>query len=235
MVDAFQIVRANLPFLGSALLVTIELNIASIALALALGTAMGIGRVYGGRWIDRGLGFIIDVVRSIPILVIMVWVFFGLPLLLGVTDFPAFLAGVLALGIHSGAYIAEIVRGGLGSVRGGQLHAALALGMSRPQAIARIILPQAAIRMMPPLSTRIVRNIKDFGAGQHDRRAGTVLGGQFARGRDRQAVPDLHDADGLLLPGNRRDRARAGSRVRQGRSTGRGLVRPLGCLAGAGR
>ncbi|HEX3399429.1 MAG TPA: amino acid ABC transporter permease [Acetobacteraceae bacterium] len=161
MVDAFQIVRANLPFLGSALLVTIELNIASIALALALGTAMGIGRVYGGRWIDRGLGFIIDVVRSIPILVIMVWVFFGLPLLLGVTDFPAFLAGVLALGIHSGAYIAEIVRGGLGSVRGGQLHAALALGMSRPQAIARIILPQAAIRMMPPLSTRIVRNIKD--------------------------------------------------------------------------
>ena len=161
MVDAFQIVRANLPFLGSALLVTIELNIASIALALALGTAMGIGRVYGGRWIDRGLGFIIDVVRSIPILVIMVWVFFGLPLLLGVIDFPAFLAGVLALGIHSGAYIAEIVRGGLGSVRGGQLHAALALGMSRPQAIARIILPQAAIRMMPPLSTRIVRNIKD--------------------------------------------------------------------------
>jgi polar amino acid transport system permease protein len=161
MVDAFQIVRANLPFLGSALLVTIELNIASIALALALGTAMGIGRVYGGRWIDRGLGFIIDVVCSIPILVIMVWVFFGLPLLLGVTDFPAFLAGVLALGIHSGAYIAEIVRGGLGSVRGGQLHAALALGMSRPQAIARIILPQAAIRMMPPLSTRIVRNIKD--------------------------------------------------------------------------
>ena len=161
MVDAFQIVRANLPFLGSALLVTIELNIASIALALALGTAMGIGRVYGGRWIDRGLGFIFDVVRSIPILVIMVWVFFGLPLLLGVTDFPAFLAGVLALGIHSGAYIAEIVRGGLGSVRGGQLHAALALGMSRPQAIARIILPQAAIRMMPPLSTRIVRNIKD--------------------------------------------------------------------------
>ena len=161
MVDAFQIVRANLPFLGSALLVTIELNIASIALALALGTAMGIGRVYGGRWIDRGLGFIIDVVRSIPILVIMVWVFFGLPLLLGLQDFPAFVAGVVALGVHSGVYIAEIVRGGLASVRRGQMQAALALGMSAPQAIARIILPQVAIRMMPPLSTRIVRNIKD--------------------------------------------------------------------------
>jgi polar amino acid transport system permease protein len=161
MFDAFEIVRRNLPLLGQALLVTIELNLASVALALALGTLMGIGRVYGGRWVDRGLGFIIDVVRSIPILVIMVWVFFGLPLLLGLQNFPAFLAGVLALGIHSGAYIAEIVRGGLASVRAGQMHAALALGMSWPQAIGRIILPQAAIRMMPPLSTRIVRNIKD--------------------------------------------------------------------------
>ena len=161
MFAAFEIVRRNLPLLGQALLVTIELNLASVALALALGTLMGIGRVYGGRWVDRGLGFIIDVVRSIPILVIMVWVFFGLPLLLGLQNFPAFLAGVLALGIHSGAYIAEIVRGGLASVRAGQMHAALALGMSWPQAIGRIILPQAAIRMMPPLSTRIIRNIKD--------------------------------------------------------------------------
>src|ERR1700733_8217550 len=161
MFDAFAIVRANLAFLASALLVTIELNVASMALALVLGAVMGIGRVYGGRWVDRGLGFVIDVVRSIPILVIMVWVFFGLPLLLGLQDFPAFCAGVVALGVHSGAYIAEIVRGGLASVRRGQMQAALALGMSAPQAIARIILPQVAIRMMPPLSTRIVRNIKD--------------------------------------------------------------------------
>jgi polar amino acid transport system permease protein len=161
MLDAFHIVSANLPRLGRALLVTIELNVASIALAMVLGTVMGIGRVYGGRWIDRAFGLVIDVVRSIPILVIMVWVFFGLPLLLGLQDFPAFVAGVVALGVHSGVYIAEIVRGGLASVRRGQMQAALALGMSAPQAIARIILPQVAIRMMPPLSTRIVRNIKD--------------------------------------------------------------------------
>lgn len=161
MQDAFHIVSTNLLFLAKALIVTIELNLASIALALLLGTVMGLGRVYGGRWLDYAFGFVIDVVRSIPILVIMVWVFFGLPLLVGAQNFPAFLAGVLALGIHSGAYIAEIVRGGLGSVRGGQMNAALALGMSWPQAIGRIILPQAAIRMMPPLSTRVVRNIKD--------------------------------------------------------------------------
>jgi polar amino acid transport system permease protein len=113
MLDALHIVGANLPLLGKALLVTIELNVASIALAMVLGTVMGIGRVYGGRWVDRAFGFVIDVVRSIPILVIMVWVFFGLPLLLGLQDFPAFVAGVVALGVHSGVYIAEIVRGGL--------------------------------------------------------------------------------------------------------------------------
>jgi His/Glu/Gln/Arg/opine family amino acid ABC transporter permease subunit len=161
MLDAFEIVRRNLGLLGHALLVTVELNIASIVLALSLGTLMGIGRVYGGRWTNRALGFVIDVVRSIPILVIMVWSFFGLPLLLGLKVFPAFIAGVLALGLHSGVYIAEIVRGGLASVRAGQMHAALALGMSWWQAVRRIVLPQAAIRMMPPLNTRIVRNIKD--------------------------------------------------------------------------
>jgi polar amino acid transport system permease protein len=161
MLDAWHIVSSNLAFLLRALLVTIELNVASVVLALVLGTLMGVGRVYGGRWLDHGIGLIIDVVRSIPILVIMVWVFFGLPLLLGLQNFPAFVAGVLALGVHSGVYIAEIVRGGLGSVRRGQMQAALALGMSWRQAVGRIILPQAAIRMMPPLSTRIIRNIKD--------------------------------------------------------------------------
>ena len=161
MFDAWHIVSTNLVFLLRALLVTVELNVASVALALVLGTLMGLGRVYGGRWLDLGIGFVIDVVRSIPILVIMVWVFFGLPLLLGLQNFPAFLAGVLALGVHTGVYIAEIVRGGLGSVRRGQMQAALALGMSWHQAVGRIVLPQAAIRMMPPLSTRIVRNVKD--------------------------------------------------------------------------
>src|SRR5437879_3547992 len=101
MLDAFEIVRKNLGLLGNALLVTIELNIVSIALALVLGALIGIGRQYGGRFANLVLGFIVDVVRSIPILVIMVWTFFGLPLLLGLKDFPSFTAGVIALGLHS--------------------------------------------------------------------------------------------------------------------------------------
>jgi polar amino acid transport system permease protein len=70
-------------------------------------------------------------------------------------------AGVLALGVHLGAYVAEAIRAGLTSVRKGQMRAALALGMSRAEAIRTIILPQAIIRMLPPLGSLFVIAIKD--------------------------------------------------------------------------
>jgi His/Glu/Gln/Arg/opine family amino acid ABC transporter permease subunit len=161
MLEAFEMIRRNAGLLAQAFLVTVELNLLSVALALLFGIAVGIGRMYGGRWLERILGLVVDVVRSIPILVILVWTFFGLPLLLGVGSFPPFVAAVLALGVHSGVYIAEIVRGGLGSVRAGQQQAAIALGMTWWQSIWRVVLPQAAIRMLPPIGSRVVRNLKD--------------------------------------------------------------------------
>jgi polar amino acid transport system permease protein len=122
---------------------------------------VGTARHYGGRAVYHGLGVAVDVVRSIPILVLMVWTFFALPLVLHLTALPALVAGVVALGVHTGVYISEVVRGGLASVRLGQMRAALALGMSPAQAIERVIMPQACIRMLPALGSRVVRNIKD--------------------------------------------------------------------------
>jgi len=161
VIDAFEIVRRNLPLLGDAFWVTIKLNVLSITLALVLGTSIGIARTYGGRMVYASLGLVVDVVRSIPILVVMVWTFFALPLLVHASAFSAFWAAVLALGVHTGVYIAEIVRGGLVSVRTGQMLAGTALGMSWWQTIYRVILPQAMIRMMPPIGSRVVRNIKE--------------------------------------------------------------------------
>ena len=80
-------------------------------------------REYGGRVVYFALGLVVDIVRSIPILVIIIWTFFGLPLILGIGTFSPFAAAVIALGVHSGVYIAEIVRGGLASVRAGQWQA----------------------------------------------------------------------------------------------------------------
>ena len=93
--------------------------------------------------------------RAIPLLVILVWVYFAFPMLTG-HSINVTVAAIAALGIHLGAYIAETIRAGLTSVRKTQMSAALALGMSRSQAVRTIILPQAVIRMLPSLGSLFV-------------------------------------------------------------------------------
>ena len=147
-------------FLAKALLVTIELSLLSMALGLAIGIVVGTLRTYGGRLIDAILGFYVDSMRSIPLLVVLVWTVFAFPLVVG-HAIGTLTAGVLGLGIHLGAYVAETIRAGLTSVRKGQMSAALALGMSRFEAIRKIILPQALVRMLPSLGSLLTFAIKD--------------------------------------------------------------------------
>jgi His/Glu/Gln/Arg/opine family amino acid ABC transporter permease subunit len=151
---------ASWRFLANGLLVTLWISGLSLALGSVIGLVVGIGRAYGGRATDAVLGLYVDTVRAIPVLVILVWVFFALPLLTGGSLSPI-LAGVIGLGVHSGAYVAEIIRAGLTSVPRRQFNAGLALGMSGLQVIQTIILPQALIRMLPPLGSLIVLTIKD--------------------------------------------------------------------------
>lgn len=150
----------NWIFLLKALGMTLSLSALSLVIGLVLGTAVAIGRTYGGRTADLVLGFYVDTMRSVPILVILVWSYFALPLVTGQTLSP-FIAAACALGIHLAAYVAETVRAGLTSVRAGQMRAALALGMSRWQAIRKVILPQALVRMLPPIGSLAVIAIKD--------------------------------------------------------------------------
>jgi His/Glu/Gln/Arg/opine family amino acid ABC transporter permease subunit len=147
-------------FLANGLLVTIWVSGLSLALGSLIGLIVGISRTYGSRAIDVVLGFYVDSVRAIPVLVILVWVFFAMPLVTGGSLSPI-IAGVIGLGIHAGAYVSEIIRAGLTSVSGRQFSAGLALGMSRFQVIRTIILPQALVRMLPPLGSLIVLTIKD--------------------------------------------------------------------------
>jgi polar amino acid transport system permease protein len=98
--------------------------------------------------------------RSLPQLVVLVWTFFAFPLIAGFS-LSSITAGVVALSAHLGAYMAETVRAGLTSVRKGQMQAALALGMSGFDAIRKIILPQALIRMLPSLGSLCTFAIKD--------------------------------------------------------------------------
>jgi polar amino acid transport system permease protein len=148
------------PFLARALGVTVFVSLASMLLGLALGLLVGAGRVYGGRALELILGFYVDTMRAVPVLVVLVWTYFSFPLLIG-HSLNAMTAGVAALGLHLAAYVAEVIRAGLTSVRPGQMRAALALGMSPAQAVRSIILPQALIRMLPALGSLLVIAIKD--------------------------------------------------------------------------
>ena len=148
------------PFLAKALRTTLIVSIFSTVVGFAIGAVVGILRTYGGRVLDIVLGFYVDTMRAVPLLVVLVWIFFAFPLVIGYS-IDAITAGVAGLGIHLGAYVAETIRAGLMSVRRNQMQAALALGMGRFQAIRTIILPQALIRMLPALGSLFIFAIKD--------------------------------------------------------------------------
>jgi polar amino acid transport system permease protein len=156
----FSPILINWRFLAGGLLVTILLSVSTIVCATILGMAIGLGRTYGGAWLRVPLTFYVDSMRALPILVILVWTYFAFPIAFGVL-LPSFFAALLALTLHISAYVSEIVRAGVVSVRAGQTRAGLALGMSGAQIIRKIILPQAIVRILPPYGSILSITIKE--------------------------------------------------------------------------
>jgi polar amino acid transport system permease protein len=156
----FSPILINWRFLAGGLLVTILLSVSTIVCATILGMAIGLGRTYGGAWLRIPLTFYVDSMRALPILVILVWTFFAFPIAFNIL-LPPFFAALLALTLHISAYVSEIVRAGVVSVRAGQTRAGLALGMSGAQIIRKIILPQAIVRILPPYGSILSITIKE--------------------------------------------------------------------------
>jgi polar amino acid transport system permease protein len=171
-------------FLIGGVGLTLALSALTILTSLALGGAIGLARCYGPAWLRVPLVFYIDSMRAVPVLVVLVWAYFALPLLTGVTLSP-FWAALVALTAHIAAYVAEIVRAGVTSIRAGQSRAAFALGMSRAQAIRTIILPQAIVRMLPAFGSILSITIKDtaiaavIAVPEYMNRSKTVAGQSF--------------------------------------------------------
>ncbi|HYG89945.1 MAG TPA: amino acid ABC transporter permease [Azospirillum sp.] len=156
----FSPIADNWRFLGYGLLVTVQLSLATIAAATVLGIGLALGRLYGRSWLRIPLTFYVDSMRAIPVLVVLVWTFFAFPLLTGVS-LPPFWAALAALTLHIAAYVSEILRAGLSSIRPGQVRAARALGMSGPQIVRKILFPQAVVRMLPAYGSLLSVTIKD--------------------------------------------------------------------------
>jgi polar amino acid transport system permease protein len=132
------------------LLVTFELSFTALGIGMILGLAAALARTYGRKTLSYIANAYIELIRGTPLTVQLFIIYFGLPVL-GLLFSPT-LSAIVALGINSGAYQAEYFRGAIESIGGGQMEAALSLGMSRTQAIRRIILPQAVRLALPSWS-----------------------------------------------------------------------------------
>jgi polar amino acid transport system permease protein len=144
----------------SGALVTVEITAVALALGCIMGLLVGIGRLNPARRVVYALctGYV-AAIRGTPLLVQLFLLFFGLPQF-GIM-LPAFVCGVIGLGIYSGAYVSEIVRGAIQSIDKGQMEAARSVGMSYGTAMRNIILPQALVRMIPPLGNEFIALIKN--------------------------------------------------------------------------
>lgn len=140
--------------------VTVEITALALVLGCIMGLLAGIGRLKPERRLIYALcTSYVAVIRGTPLLVQLFLLFFGLPQF-GIL-LPAFFCGVIGLGIYSGAYVSEIVRGSIQSIDRGQMEAARSLGMSYGTAMRTIILPQALVRMIPPLGNEFIALIKN--------------------------------------------------------------------------
>ncbi|MDR2538677.1 MAG: amino acid ABC transporter permease [Bifidobacteriaceae bacterium] len=155
-----EIFIENRDSLLTGLLATLELAIVSCVLATALGIVLGVVASLRIKALNLAVTIFVDVVRGIPLLVLTFFIYYGISPALGVI-LPVFTAGVISLTINAGAYITEIVRGGIRAVSKGQKEAALAIGMTFNQSMRVVVLPQAFQIMLPNFVSQYIITLKD--------------------------------------------------------------------------
>ncbi|MGE5554080.1 MAG: amino acid ABC transporter permease [Betaproteobacteria bacterium] len=154
-------------------LLTVKLTTVAVFFGIIIGTFAGMARLSRHTTTRKFAGLYVDFIRGTPLLVQIFLVYMGIPQvvqflggwLLNRPDYvfviPAPIAGMIAMSINSGAYVAEIVRAGIQSIDKGQTEAALSLGLTNAQKMRYIILPQAFRRIIPPLGNEFIAMLKD--------------------------------------------------------------------------
>ncbi|MBB3329821.1 glutamine transport system permease protein [Halomonas campaniensis] len=150
----------SIPHLLPGIPWTLLISFGGLAIGFVIGIIFGLMRISPSRLLRLPAIVYIEVFRGTPILVQVLFIFYGLPQLLG-GPINALTAGIAAIAVNSGAYISEVVRGGVQSIERGQREASLSLGLSRTQAFRYVIWPQAFRRMIPPLGNQGIISIKD--------------------------------------------------------------------------
>ena len=151
-----------LPPLAQGSLVTLKLFAITLVLALPLGLALALARLSRWRALHHAVSGFIWLMRGTPLMLQLLFVYYALPFVpyvgIRLPDFPA---AVVAFALNYAAYFAEIFRAGIQSIDRGQYEGAKALGMSYPQTMRRIVLPQMLRRSLPPLANETITLVKD--------------------------------------------------------------------------
>jgi glutamine transport system substrate-binding protein/glutamine transport system permease protein len=156
----FGLIKSTFPILLQGLKMTLILTVVSIFFALILGVIFGLFRVSRSIWLRAVGTTFVDIFRGTPLLVQAFFIYFGIPSALGF-QMSALTAGIITLSLNAGAYMTEIVRGGIQSVDKGQMEASRSLGIGYLPTMRKVILPQAIRTMIPSYINQFVITLKD--------------------------------------------------------------------------
>lgn len=154
-----QVLSEVWPYLLQGLWITLKLTLITMVTSFAFGLIVALFRVSKNKFLRLISKVYVDIFRGTPLLIQLILIFYALPDL-GIM-FDRYSAGIVALTLNNGAYVAEIFRGGIESLPKGQMEAARSLGLTRIQAMIKVIIPQAFKSVLPALTNSIVALLKD--------------------------------------------------------------------------
>jgi glutamate/aspartate transport system permease protein len=168
-------------FVAKGFIFSVQLTLVAMAGGIAIGTLLALMRLSGKPWLVWPAAFYVNTLRSIPLVMVILWFFLLIPLITGLR-MGAELSAIITFTIFEAAYYSEIMRAGIQSVARGQVHAGYAVGMSYAQTMQLIVLPQAFRNMLPVLLTQTIILFQDtslvYAIGAYDLLKGFEVAGK---------------------------------------------------------
>ena len=168
-------------FIVKGLIFSVQLTMVAMIGGIAIGTLLALMRLSGKKWLVMPAAFYVNTLRSIPLVMVILWFFLLIPLLIG-RPLGAELSAIITFTVFEAAYYSEIMRAGIQSVPKGQVYAGYAVGMTYKQCMQLIVLPQAFRNMLPVLLTQTIILFQDtslvYAIGAYDLLKGFEVAGK---------------------------------------------------------
>ena len=168
-------------FVAKGFIFSVQLTLVAMAGGIAIGTLLALMRLSGKKWLVLPAAFYVNTLRSIPLVMVILWFFLLIPLITGLR-MGAELSAIITFTVFEAAYYSEIMRAGIQSVAHGQVYAGYAVGMSYAQTMQLIVLPQAFRNMLPVLLTQTIILFQDtslvYAIGAYDLLKGFEVAGK---------------------------------------------------------